>query len=64
MRPIEQSAFPPISVTVEDASKLSGIPRSSIYTLLREGRLHATKVGRRNLILYEGLERLLKGEAA
>jgi excisionase family DNA binding protein len=53
----------PIAITIEEASKLSGIPRSSIYVLLRKNLLQGTKVGRRHLILYDGLERLVKGES-
>ncbi len=63
MRSIEQD-FRPITVTMQTAAKLSGPPRTSLYTLINNGRLQTTKVGRRQLVHYDSLSLLLKGKSA
>jgi hypothetical protein len=48
----------PISVTIPDAVKLTGIPRSSLYQAMKKG-LPARKSGRRTLFLVADLEAYL-----
>jgi excisionase family DNA binding protein len=54
----------PLAVTINEACRLSGLGISSIYDLMREGRLASTPVGRRRLVNYASLEALLAQKAA
>ena len=40
----------PIAISVNGAAKALGVGRSSVYTLLKSGRLDAIKIGRRTLL--------------
>lgn len=51
----------PITITIDQASKRSGIPVASIYVLLKSGALPSVKVLRRRLIDFDAFEALLKG---
>ena len=46
---------------VDAAAKAYGLSRTTLYKLLREGRLQSVLVGRRRLILRDSLEALLGG---
>ena len=46
----------PITVTIPDAVKLSGLSRTTIYEALKTGDLKAVKAGRRTLIRFAELE--------
>jgi excisionase family DNA binding protein len=50
----------PISVTINRSCELTGLPRSTIYDLISEGRLRASKIGRRTLIEYASLRALIE----
>jgi hypothetical protein len=54
---------PPLTVTIHDAEKITGIGRSSLFHLIRNGRLKTASVGRRRLIVYSSLEDLLTEDA-
>ena len=49
----------PLSCTVKRTSKLTGLGESTIWLYLKEGRLEGRNVGRRRLVLYSSIERLL-----
>lgn len=49
----------PISVSVAQASTLTGLSRSRIYELLGSGQLRAVKDGARTVILFDGLRRFI-----
>jgi excisionase family DNA binding protein len=49
----------PISLTIHDAVRLSGISRTAIYEALKQGRLSAVKCGKRTLISYSSLSSFL-----
>jgi excisionase family DNA binding protein len=51
-----------IAASVNQAAKALSLGRTSIYALIREGRLVTVKVGRRTLIKVESIRRLLEGE--
>ncbi|MGO9681103.1 MAG: helix-turn-helix domain-containing protein [Beijerinckiaceae bacterium] len=45
--------------TIEEACRVSGLGRTTIYAALKSGALSARKCGRRTLILAAELERFL-----
>ena len=49
----------PITVTVAGAKNVLGIGNTSIFALLRAGRLTRVKVGGRTLITVESMKRLV-----
>jgi hypothetical protein len=54
----------PLAVTVAIARKLSGLGNTTIWALIKSRKLESTSIGRRRLILYRSLERLLSLEPA
>ncbi len=48
-----------ISLTIQDVSKTTGIGRTKIFELIREGQLPARKIGTRTIILAEDLKAFL-----
>lgn len=50
----------PITLNPEDAAKLVGVSRSTLFNLLREGKLRSFKIGRRRLVSRHELERFVK----
>lgn len=49
----------PITVTIPEAVKASGMSRTSIYEALKRGDLTARKAGRRTLISFADLQAYL-----
>jgi hypothetical protein len=49
----------PIAVTIPHAMRLSGVGRSLLYERIKSGELETVKVGKRKLVLFASLERLL-----
>jgi hypothetical protein len=49
----------PITVTVARAQALSGLGPTKIWQLIASGALQTVSVGRRRLVTYESLQRLL-----
>ena len=49
----------PISVTIPDAVRLSGLSRSALYEAMRRKEIVALKAGRRTLLRYADLEAYL-----
>jgi excisionase family DNA binding protein len=49
-----------LAYTILEAVRASGIGRTKLYELIREGRLEARKVGTRTLIPADGLRALLQ----
>ncbi len=54
----------PLTVTVEDACRITGLGRTRLYELIASGALKSTTIGRRRLVMYSSLEALIHGEAA
>ena len=48
----------PIAISVNSAATALGIGRSSIYGLLKDGKLDAIKIGRRTLLTTESIRKL------
>ena len=49
----------PLAVTVKTACKLVGVGNTTMWALIKDGRVKTTSVGRRRLVTYESLESLL-----
>lgn len=49
----------PITMTIPEAVKVTGISRTSIYEALKRGDLTAKKAGRRTLISFSDLQAYL-----
>lgn len=48
----------PLTVRIGDAVRLTGISRSTLYELIRAGRVETVKVGRSTLVRYASLKKL------
>lgn len=53
-----------LSYSVREAAVATSISRTTLYTLINEGKLATRKVGGRTLIPAASLHRLIEGEAA
>lgn len=51
-----------ITTSIKDAAKALGLGRTSIYALIKEGKLESFKLGRRTLIKAESIRRLVEGQ--
>lgn len=49
----------PISVRIAMAVKLTGIPRSTLYELIKSGEIDTIKLGRSTFIPYRCLKKLM-----
>jgi excisionase family DNA binding protein len=55
----------PITVTIESAKHALGVGHTTIYALIKEGRLDTVKLGRRTLVKTDSIRKLVAGlEAA
>ncbi len=50
----------PIAVTLAEATKLSGLGRTSLYKLFADGSLSPRKFGKRTLVMVNELEAVLQ----
>ena len=64
MRATDNDIIPPLAVTFPTARQLSGLGLTSLWRLARERRIETVRVGRRTLITYRSLLRLLLPQAA
>jgi len=53
----------PLTVSIDEAARISGLSRGMLNELARQKKLPTTKVGRRILIYFDALQALLKGNA-
>jgi excisionase family DNA binding protein len=54
----------PLLLSPEDAARVLGISRTSLFKLLREGRLPGVHVGRRRLIPAQALQKFVDDTVA
>lgn len=47
---------------INDAAALAGLSRSTLYELMKTGKLHTIKIGGRRLIPADALRELLQGQ--
>lgn len=52
----------PITVTIAEAVRVTGVSRTAIYQLIRDGRLETVKVRKRRLVKTRSLRRLFEGD--
>jgi excisionase family DNA binding protein len=55
----ETPPLKPITVTVATALSLTGLGRTKLYALIKEGRIRTISIGRRTLVVYASLEELI-----
>ena len=48
-----------ITTSIKDTAKALGLGRTSVYQLIRDGRLETLKLGRRTLVKVESIRGLL-----
>jgi excisionase family DNA binding protein len=54
----------PVTVTIPDALRLSGLGRTKLYDLLTKGEIQSVRVGTRRLIVFASLKALLTPKTA
>lgn len=52
----------PVALSINDTAKSLSLGRTSIYALIREGKLETIKLGRRTLVKVASVRRLLGDE--
>ena len=57
----ERPAGAPLSVSVDEAARLLGVGRTTVFTLLDEGTIRSVKVGSRRLVPRKALDEFLAG---
>ncbi len=58
----ERPASPALSVSVDEAARLLGVGRTTVFTLLDEGTIRSVKVGARRLVPRKALDEFLSGD--
>lgn len=49
----------PAALTTDDAARYIGQGRTTLYRLIKEGRLRSKKIGRKRIILRDDLDKYL-----
>jgi excisionase family DNA binding protein len=57
----EHSNIEPVTITILDALRLSGLGRTKLYELLTNGEIQSVRVGTRRLIVFASLKACLTG---
>ena len=52
----------PLAVSINDTVKALGVGRTSVYEMIKDGRLEAFKLGRRTLVRVESIRRLVDAQ--
>lgn len=52
-----------LAYSINEAARVLSMGRTSIYSMIADGRLEAFKLGRRTLIRAESIHRLVAGKA-
>lgn len=51
-----------LAVSVNQAARILGVGRTTLYSMIRDGRIDALKLGRRTLIKTASLRRIIDEE--
>jgi hypothetical protein len=51
----------PITVTVPVTREITGLGNTTVWGLIRDGKLRTIKIGKRRLVIYNSIEDLLLG---
>lgn len=54
----------PLAISINDTAKALGVGRSSVYALIKSGRLVAIKIRRRTLLTTESIRRLAESRSS
>lgn len=52
----------PITVTIAEAVRVTGVSRTAIYALIRQRSLESVKVGKRRLVKTRSIRQLFEGD--
>jgi len=55
------SAIEPITVRIPEAVRMTGLSRSKLYELIRDGEIETVKVGASTLVLVSSLNAFIEG---
>ncbi|HEY8032039.1 MAG TPA: helix-turn-helix domain-containing protein [Methylocella sp.] len=53
-----------LAISIDEAVKVSGLGRSSVYQLMNSGEIETAKIGKRRLVLVASLKKLIEGARA
>lgn len=59
MSSVKSDALEPLTVTVEQARKITNLGVTTLYAKMKAGELASTTVGGRRLIYYSAIKKLL-----
>jgi excisionase family DNA binding protein len=51
------------SISIEETVRALSLGRTSVYSLINDGKLDTIKIGRRRLVKVESIRRLLEAQA-
>jgi excisionase family DNA binding protein len=60
----EREGARPLAVTVKTACKLVSVGNTTMWALIKVGRVKTVRVGRRRLVIYASLETLVSEDEA
>lgn len=52
----------PLAVSIKDTVTALGVGRTTVYEMIKDGRLEAFKLGRRTLVRTESIRRLVDAQ--
>lgn len=55
---MQNTTLKPITITINEALRVSGLGRTKLYELIGSGTLKTITIGRRRLVVYASLEAL------
>jgi len=53
---------PRLTLTIREALRATGLGRSTLYKLIDDGKVRRVKIGKRSLIVFEDLQKLVTPE--
>jgi excisionase family DNA binding protein len=53
---------PHLTVTIREACRATGIGKTTLYKLIDSGRIRRVKIGKRTLIVFDDLRKLVSAE--